>query len=98
MPQHDVYRLADGALVVDCQANSFANIDTRIVVPLVPIAETPKLQPSLNPIFEIGGEQVAMLTQFATALRQAELRRFVTSLAAHRFTITGAFDRLLTGV
>lgn len=97
MAQFDVHRLADGGLVVDCQANRFGKIASRVVAPLVPISEAPDRQPRLNPAFEIDGEQHALMTQFATALRSTELRATNRSLAAHRLEIIGAFDVLLTG-
>ena len=34
MPQFDVYRLRDGELVVDCQADILSGLNTQLVIPL----------------------------------------------------------------
>lgn len=98
MAQGEVYLLADGTMVLDCQADHFANIDTRLVVPLEPIGRSHRQQVRLNPIFVVNGEQMMMLTQFATAIRAAELSNPVASLAQARLEVISAFDMLLTGV
>lgn len=97
MAQFDVYALKDGAMVIDCQADHFANIATRVVAPLEPVAQSPQQQMRLNPIFDVNGEQLMLLTQFATALRTTELREPIASLSHARLAIIGAFDMLLTG-
>lgn len=97
MPQFDVYALIDGGIVVDCQADHFANIATRFVAPLEPIADGPDQQPRLNPVFTVNGQQMTLLTQFATAVRKAELGTAIGSLEHARLDIISAFDKLLTG-
>jgi len=98
MSQFDVYALADGALVIDCQTDHFSDIRTRLVVPLVHVREAPQQQPRLNPILRVNGEDLLLLTQFATAIPAAELRRPLGSLAGDRLKIIAAFDMLLTGL
>ena len=98
MAQFDVYILGDGQTVVDCQADHFAGITTRMVVPLEDIGRSHKPQPRLNPILDVNGKRMVLLVQFATAVRTTELRVPIASLAAERLQIVGAFDMLLTGV
>lgn len=98
MAQFDVYALIDGGLVVDCQADHFSDIASRVVVPLEPVEQSHLQQPRLNPIFDINGRPMMLLTQFATAVRATELREPAASLGHARLEIIAAFDMLLTGV
>ena len=98
MAQFDVYRDAQGGLLLDCQSDALGHLATRMVAPLVPLDQAPELRLRLNPVFEVGGERLAMLTQYSAAIRARELGARVTSLASHRFDVIGAFDMLVTGV
>lgn len=95
MARHDVYRLADGGLVLDCQSSLLDDIGTRFVVPLVADNHTPPHNSKLNPTFHIDGEKVTMVTQFATSIRNRELRRRVATLAEQRDDIVAAIDTLI---
>ena len=97
MAQFDVHELGS-MLVIDCQSNLLSQIDSRFVVPLVPRANAPKIAARLNPVFQIGEEDLVMLTQAAAAVRRAELGPAKASLAERAFEITGAIDVLVTGV
>lgn len=97
MAQFDVYRLKEGPLVVDCQADLLNYLQSRFVVPL--------LQPhiveagaGLNPRFTINGEVVHLFPQGAATVQASELREQVGNLAVHGYTILNAIDLLLTGV
>ena len=96
MAQFDVHRLVDGGLVVDCQADDLATIGTRFVVPLARPGESAPTTPRLHPHFDVNGETLVLMTEFAAAIRTAELRERVASLAEERFRILGAID-VLTG-
>jgi len=98
MAQFDVFVLVDGQMVVDCQADHFADIATRLVVPVEPVANAHRPQPRLDPIIDINGDAMMLLTQFATAVRAIELRKPVASIVGDRPAIVAAFDMLLTGV
>jgi toxin CcdB len=98
MAQFDVIALKSGDWVIDCQANLFQALSTRFVVPLSRLAEAPPLRPHLNPIFEIAGEQRAMITQFAGAASISELAGKVGSLGEEEYIIKNALDLLLSGV
>ncbi|WP_375402783.1 CcdB family protein [uncultured Sphingomonas sp.] len=96
MARFDVYALRDGGLAIDCQTNALAEISTRFVVPLLPPGDAPPANARLNPTFDIEGETLVMVTQFATAIRVAELRKKVASLSDQDVRIISAID-VLTG-
>jgi toxin CcdB len=99
MAQFEVYRLGGGPqLVVDCQSDLLDHIDTRFVVPLVPPEEAPPPVRRLNPLFEIGGRELVLLTQSAGAVRCSLLGRPIASLTHRDREIMNALDLLITGV
>lgn len=81
------------------QADLLAELDTRIVAPLVPLAAVSRSPATrLNPVLPVAGEKLVMLTQQLGAIRTAELKKRITNLAPHRDRIIGAVDVLLSGV
>ena len=98
MAQFDVFRTANGEILVDCQSDALGHLATRLAVPLIAPERAPELRVRLNPIFELGSGPYALMTQFATAVRTSELRTRIDTLADRRFDIIGASDMLLTGV
>jgi toxin CcdB len=96
MAQFDAHLLAGGGLVIDCQADDFATIGTRFVIPLAKPGESAPTTPRLHPQFDVNGEALVLMTEFAAAIRTSELRQKVASLAEERFRILGAID-VLTG-
>ena len=98
MAKFDVYRLRDGnGYLLDCQADLLSGLNTRFVVPLLPVDEAPAAAARLNPIFEIQGTSCVMVTQFAAAVPVSELKVRITSLGEHGFTIGNALDMLISG-
>ena len=97
MARFDVYRLASGSLVLDCQADILSSLKTRFVVPLLPVEEAPHPAARLNPIFSFGGESHVMVTQFAAAMPLKEVTEAIASLEAEEVAISNALDMLLTG-
>ncbi|WP_294287161.1 CcdB family protein [uncultured Sphingomonas sp.] len=95
MARFDVYQLADGALVVDCQAEFLDDIGTRFCVPLIPLGEGPPPNARINPEFDVAGERVVLITQLAAAIRTSELRRRVGTLDREHLRVTGAIDILI---
>ena len=95
MARFDVYRLRDGSMVVDCQANFLTDIGTRFVLPLLPREEGPAPNERINPEFDIEGERLVLVTQLAATVRTTELRAKVTSLADEDYRIIGAVDMLI---
>jgi toxin CcdB len=95
MARHDVYCPA-GIYLLDCQSDFLGQLDTRFVVPLLPVGEVPQVY-RLNPIFSIRGEKLVMATQLASSVPTRQLRDRVASLADEHNKIMNAFDMLLTG-
>lgn len=95
MARFDVYHLADGGTVLDCQSDLLEDIGTRFVVPLVPARQAPPHNPHLNPSFRVNDEELQMVTQFATTIRTKELRARIGSLASEHERIIRAVDVLL---
>jgi toxin CcdB len=98
MAKFDVYRLRKGGrLVLDCQADLLDILNTRLVVPMLHIDDAPKPASRLNPTFEIEGQAVVMVTQFAAALEVRELGERVVSLVEEQDAIGNALDMLIGG-
>jgi toxin CcdB len=96
MAQFDVYQMADG-YVVDCQSDFLSHYDTRLVVPLLPLAHGPIVAKRFNPEFEVEGLKLVMYTQYAAAVQLRRLGKPVKSLANSRDEIVAAIDMLVTG-
>jgi toxin CcdB len=99
LAQFDVFTTADeGDLVVDCQSHLLRHLNTRFVAPLMPLDRAPTPAGRLNPLFEIEGRRLSMVTQFAGSMPATELVQPVCSLSDRRHEIIGALDMLITGV
>lgn len=98
MARFDVYARPGGAgYVLDVQADILNGLNTRIVVPLLPLSEAPMPAKRLNPVFEIGAEPHVMVTQFMAAVPRALLRSPVANLAEQDSEIMAALDMVLVG-
>lgn len=84
--------------VLDVQADLLGMLNTRVVVPLLPIDAAPMPAEILNPVFEIEAQRFVMLTQFIAAIPRKELGEPVTSLKQHDYAIGRALDFLTSGV
>lgn len=97
MGRLDVYRLANGATVVDVQAGPLDYLATHVVVPLVPLTNASPPIDDLNPVFDIGGVAHVMQTQAIAGIPKRELCDPIVSLDRHHGRITRALDVLLLG-
>ncbi|MEO5494278.1 MAG: CcdB family protein [Sphingomonas sp.] len=97
MARFDVYRTASGAMLLDCQTDFLSGIETRLVAPLMPADQAGPMLPRLNPVFEIGGTRVAMMTTLLVGIPKTELGKRIGSLADEQTTIMNAIDMLLSG-
>ncbi len=98
MPRFDVYRNPDGVgYLLDIQADLLAHLNTRVVVPLMPLNVAPVPARTLNPVVTVGGDEVAMVTQFMAAVPASVLRTPVTTLESRRGEIVAAIDLLMQG-
>ena len=98
MGRFDVYTNRQGAgWLLDVQSDLIASLNTRVVVPLLPVDEAPLPAERLNPVFAIEGARAVMLTQFMAAVPASELRAVVSSLDREANAILAAIDFLHQG-
>ncbi|MBV8632001.1 MAG: CcdB family protein [Silvibacterium sp.] len=97
MAQFDVYRYGVG-YVLDVQADLMADLDNRVVIPLLPLDQAPKAANRLNPIFPIDDADHMLLTQYMAAISTSLLREKVCSLKSAHFVIKAAIDMIFDGV
>jgi toxin CcdB len=84
----------DGYLL-DIQADIMRQLNTRVVVPLMPLGKAPKPATGLNPLFVIDAIQHAMVTQYLAAVPTCGLKHESLNLADRRDDIVNAIDLLL---
>jgi len=96
MARFDTYRLGD-TLLLDVQADLLDGLNSRMVVPLMPLDNAPKPADRLNPVFSIGESDFVMVTQYMAAVPIRELGQPVGSLAHDFERIRAALDMLFDG-
>lgn len=98
MARFSVYKNLEGeGYLLDIQADLLSHLNTRVVVPLLPVDSAPKPAVTLNPLFDIEGTTVSMVTQFMAAVPAQLLKTTVLSLESRRQEITAAVDLLFRG-
>lgn len=98
MARFDVFRHPEGAgYLLDVQADLLDSLNTRVVVPLLPVAVAPMPATTLNPVFGIGDEPVVMVTQYLAAVPVRLLKSPLGNLESARGEITAALDLLFQG-
>jgi len=98
MARYTVYRNPDGAgYLLDLQAEVNSHFSTRVVAPLLPLDEIPEYAKTLNPVFEVEGKRVVMMTQGLAAVPYQILRQPVASLNGSWTDIVAALDLLFQG-
>lgn len=105
MAQFDVYRNANPATrarvpyLLDVQSDLLDPLATRVVVPLCkPETLKGKLAERLNPVFEVEGRTMAMLTPELAGVSRKILGERIGNLSDERRSIIAALDLLLTGI
>jgi len=99
MARFDVYANPDGGgYLLDVQANLLGHLNTRVVAPLMRAAQAPLPADRLNPVFEIEGQQVVMVTQFLAAVPRSILAVPMLSLADRDMDISNALDMVFQGI
>ncbi|WP_442680181.1 CcdB family protein [Sphingomonas sp. ASY06-1R] len=100
MARLDVHARLDGGAgyLLDVQADLLSGLNTRLVVPLLPLDQAPAPAARLNPVFDIAGRPHVMVTQFAAAVHIRELGERVAVLSDAHEIVTAALDLLITGV
>ncbi len=77
--------------------NTYIDVDTRVVVPLVGPHYFDRLVQDLNPGLQVAGEPVVMHTTAIGAVPRSELRRVVDNLTDQQLAIQTALDTLFGG-
>ncbi len=97
MAQFHVYRLPGGMLALDLQSD-LIDTGTRVVAPLIPLADGPRPLTRLEPILEIGETPHALHTAELAAVPAALVRGApVADLTARDYEIRGALDMVFSG-
>ncbi len=82
---------------MDVQADILNHLNTRIVVPLLPLSEAPEPAKTLNPQFVIDGSSYSMATQYMAAVPSKILKGMVVNAESRHNEIVSALDLLLQG-
>ena len=99
MARFDVYRFsADVPFVLEVQADILSDLDSVVVVPLLPIASDQNLElPRLCPVIRLSGEDFILMTTDIAGISRTKLGPKVGSLADQRAIVVDAVDFLLQG-
>ncbi|MGS2743221.1 CcdB family protein [Halomonas sp. LS-001] len=98
MARFDVFENeGEAGYLLDVQSDLLSDLNTRVVIPLLPKSSAPFPAQRLNPVFSIEGQELVMATQYMAAVPEGELRSCVDSLARHQDEISAALDMLFLG-
>jgi len=98
MQKFNVYPNPGGeGYLLDIQADIHSHLNSRMIVPLLPLATAPKPAQTLNPVFQLNGEAHSMVTQYMAAVPVKVLKGNTLSIQEHRAEIVAAIDFLLQG-
>lgn len=98
MSRFDVYaHRHEAGYLLDVQSDLLGQLNTRVVVPLMPLDTGPAAAQRLNPQFTVQGAPVSMVTQYMAAIPATELAQHICSLDRERDVILQAIDFLHQG-
>lgn len=97
MARLDVYRLSDGELVVDCQSDIHRHLDTRFVIPLVPFDSRYPVKQDLNPVADLQGQKLIIVTEAASTISARDIAGTVGNIDGAHDPIVRALDFLTGG-
>ena len=98
MAKYDVFPNPSGdGFLLDVQTDLLNDLNTRVVVPLLPELRAPKPATRLNPVFNVGDEPVVMVTQFIAAVPIGVLKAPIERLDQEFEQVTVAIDMLIQG-
>lgn len=105
MAQFDVYRNPNPATrgrvpyLLDVQSDLLDPLMSRVVVPLCrPQVLRGKVAERLNPVFEVEGKKVFMLTPELAGIPSKSVGERVGDLRSERAAIIAALDMVFTGI
>ncbi len=98
MSKYDVFPNPSGdGYLLDVQTDLLSDLNTRVVVPLLPISSAPKPATRLNPIFDFEDQPVVMVTQFMAGVPTGILKNSVGKLDEEFEKVTSAIDMIIQG-
>lgn len=97
MAKFDVYRSDQGSVVLDCQSDLLSGLNTRFVVPLADPDDAVQVDRKLNPILDVAGDPMMMLTHFASAIPASAIGYRIASTADQQYVVANALDMLISG-
>ncbi len=98
MAKYDVFPNPDsGGYLLDVQTDLLDGFSTRVVVPLMALKDAPSPAERLNPVFEIDGKKVVMLTQLLSAVPLGILNMPIGKISSERDRVTAALDMMFQG-
>jgi toxin CcdB len=98
MARYQVFRGRDTeGYLLEVQNDLLDDLNVRVLVPLMFPEDAPKPAHRLNPVFEIDGRRVIMVTQYLSAAPVAELGPLAGNLRVNDNEITEALDMLFQG-
>ncbi|MGB5865698.1 MAG: CcdB family protein [Sulfitobacter sp.] len=99
MPKFDVFPSPSGdGYLLNVQTDLLSDLNTKVVVPLLPISSAPKPATRLNPIFDFEDQPVVMVTQFMAAVPTSILKTSIGKLDEEFEKVTSAIDMLIQGL
>lgn len=96
MAKYDVYIVQDN-YVIDVQDDLLSDLNIRVVIPLILPDQAPQPAQRLNPIFEINGKEMILVTQYIGSVDGKLLTQPIAKLSEHFDEITNALDMLFQG-
>jgi len=97
MAKFDLYRSKDGTVLLDCQSDLLDHLNTRFVVPLAYPDDAVQVDRRLNPLLDVKGDEMLMLTHFAAAIPVEQLGVRMGSVTEQEWPISAALDVLISG-
>jgi toxin CcdB len=98
MARYDYFANPDGSgYLLDVQADILDSLRTRVVIPLLPLEETPKPIWRLHPVFSLSGVNHVLATPLLAAVPVTLLAEPAGNLGTHHDRVVAALDMLFQG-
>lgn len=104
MKQFDIYVNTDEDLkeaypyFVDIQTDLLCDLNSRVVLPIIPTVDAKKYPSNLCPVIDISAKKYALLTHQVTTVPVSFLKEKVGSILFNRDEIVSSIDFLITGI
>lgn len=97
MARYDVYRAPDAGYLLDVQSPLLDIVGSRVVIPLLATASTPRTIARLHPVFEVEGEPHVLATHLISAVPDGILNSRMANFSQHHDEVVSALDMLFQG-